>query len=63
LDDALVCLKICCVFLDGFLLLHAGAGENLLFLPRQESSSLSESRRELPFAPMRAVSPKRDGLA
>jgi len=28
------------VFLDGFLLLHAEAGEKLLFSPRWESSSL-----------------------
>jgi len=56
-------------------MLHAGAREKLLFLPRRESSSLSENNIELSFvsarivaqarilAQVRAVSPKRDGLA
>jgi len=43
------------VFLAGLLQLHAGAGEKLIFSPRRESSSLSESSRELSFVSARDV--------
>jgi len=38
-----------------FLLLHAVAGEILLFSPRREPSSLSENIRELPLVPTQVV--------
>jgi len=39
--------------MTGFLMLHAGAGEKLLFSPKRESSSLSEDSRELSFTSTR----------
>ena len=75
MDDACdLCENILFVWMPRFLLLHAGVVEKLLFLPRRESSSLSESSRELSFASVwvvaqarilsqaRATSPKLEGL-
>jgi len=51
-------MKIYCMcFWMVLLLLHAEARENMLFLPRQESSDLSENSRELSLH-MRELSPK-----